>query len=197
MARARREQLPVAATLTLGSLGNYSVARGSQQYPEQLLFGGERRTPYGDFVAVLSNAGSEHLLERARPALSTASLPVEELVLPESAPLAADGPQARFWSAGLAGLVLTDTAQFRSPHPEGPEDTPDKVDFDRLARVTRLLGELVATLAEAPPEDPVGAPGDAPDNAPDEAPPAATAPGGLMPELPPLDLPTTRAKNPG
>ena len=188
VARARREQLPVVATLTLGSLGNYSVERGSQRYPAELLFGAEWRSPFGDFVAVLSNAGSHRLLERVRPTLSTASLPVEELVLPDEAPLAADGPQARFWSAGLAGLVLTDTAQFRSPHPEGVDDTPDKVDFDRLARVTRLLGELVVALANAPAEQ---------QGPPDDAPPAAAAPGELMPALPPLEVPAARPKNPG
>ena len=82
---------------------------------------------------------------------------------------------------------------FRSPHPEGVEDTPDKVDFDRLARVTRLLGELVTTLAEAPAE------GLGPDAAPgaDDDPPAASAPGDLMPALPPLEAPAAVPKNPG
>jgi hypothetical protein len=183
-ARTQREHLPVVATLTLGSLGNYSLEYGSQRYPDELLFGSEHRTSFGNFVAVLSNAGSNPLLERVRPVLSAASLPVEELVLPEEAPLAADGPQARFWSAGLPGLVLTDTAQFRSPFPEGPGDTLDKVDFDRLARVSRLLGALVAALAEGP------TPG-----TPDAVPPAAStptapAPGDFMPTLPPLPPPS-------
>jgi hypothetical protein len=134
--------------------------------------------------------------------LSAASLPVEELVLPDQAPLAADGPQARFWDAGLAGLVLTDTAQFRSRYPEGPADTLDKVDFDRLARVTRLLETIVASLADgALPREAPGAPGEgepgAPPlgespaaassaEAPSDAPPAASAPGDMLPELPPL-----------
>jgi hypothetical protein len=132
--------------------------------------------------------------------LSAASLPVEELVLPEQAPLAADGPQARFWDAGLAGLVLTDTAQFRSPYPEGAADTLDKVDFDRLARVTRLLHTMVASLADgALPRPAPSAPGE--DTAPGEdavplgepapEPPRAAAspgesPGALLPELPQL-----------
>ena len=92
------------------------------------------------------------------PAIDPASLPVEELILPDQAPLAADGPQARFWEAGLSGLVLTDTAQFRTPFPEGADDTLDKVDFDRLARVTRLLETLVTTLADG--LVPLPAPGD-------------------------------------
>jgi hypothetical protein len=143
----QQAQVPVLATLTLGSLGYYSVSTGSQRYPEELLFGSERRTHFADFIGVLSNAGSNALLEQVRPVLSAASLPVEELILPESAPLAADGPQARFWNAGLLGLMLTDTAQFRSAHYDDALDTLDKLDFDRLARVARLVDELVVSLA--------------------------------------------------
>ena len=144
---AQKLGAPVVATLTLGSLGNYSLAFGSQRYPAELLYGDEKRSRFGNFIAVVSNAGSHPLLERVRPTLAAASLPVEELILPDGAPLAAEGPQARFWGAGLLGLVLTDTGVFRSPYPAGPLDTPDKVDFDRLARVRRLVGSLVFQLA--------------------------------------------------
>ncbi len=162
--RTQHDQLPVVATLTLGSLGFYSLQRGSQRYPDELLYGVEHRNHFGNFLAVLSNAGSNALLERVRPLLSDASLPVEELILPDNAPLAADGPQARFWRAGLAGLVLTDTAEFRSPYHNAAQDTLDKLDFDRLARVARLLGSLVLSLAgpvepAAPATPAVAAPG--------------------------------------
>lgn len=143
----QKQQVPVVATLTLGSLGYYSLRSGSQRYPEDLLYGSEKRPRFGDFIAVLSNAGSNQLLEALRPALGAASLPVEELILPDSAPLAREGPQARFWSAGLSGLVLTDTAQYRSPHFDDPADTPDKLDFDRLARVAKLVDQMVSQLA--------------------------------------------------
>jgi aminopeptidase YwaD len=185
-ARVQRERLPVVATLTLGSLGNYSLEYGSQRYPDELLFGSEQRTPFGNFVAVLSNARSNPLLEHVRPALSAASLPVEELVLPEGAPLAADGPQSRFWEAGLAGLVLTDTAQFRSPFHEGASDTLDKVDFDRLTRVTRLLSSLVASLAEG---GELSSPATPDAVLPAAVNPAAPTPGDLLPALPPLEPP--------
>ncbi|MEY4546374.1 MAG: hypothetical protein RL685_2569 [Pseudomonadota bacterium] len=143
----QRTQVPVVATLTLGSLGYYSLSAGSQRYPEELLYGTDKRTRFGNFIAVLSNAGSNTLLEALRPASSTASLPVEELILPDSAPLAREGPQARFWGVGFSGLLLTDTAQFRSPHVDDPLDTPEQLDFDRLARVAKLLDEMVLLLA--------------------------------------------------
>lgn len=147
--KAQHDQVPVVATLTLGSLGYYSLTSGSQRYPDEVLYGAKRRSPFGDFVAVVSNAGSHTLLDHVRPAFQAASLPVQELVLPDNAPLAGDGPQARFWRAGLTGLVLTDTAQFRSPHHDSPLDTVDKLDFDRLARVARLLESVVVRMAGA------------------------------------------------
>jgi hypothetical protein len=202
-ARTRRDRVPVVATLTLGSLGNYSLEYGSQRYPDELLFGGEHRTPFGNFLGVVSNASSNPLLEQVRPVLSVASLPVEELILPDQAPLAADGPQSSFWQAGLSGLVLTDTAQFRTPFPEGPADTFDKVDFDRLARVTRLLETLVASLADglvplpAPPSSAGDLPAPTGPATPGAAPPAAAAPGRLMPELPPLPAAPRRPAPPG
>ena len=43
--------------------------------------------------------------------------------------------------------MVTDTAPFRYPHYHEVEDTVDKIDFERLARVVRglkaVIGELV------------------------------------------------------
>lgn len=179
--KTRAEQVPVVATLTLGSLGYYSVAANSQRYPEELLYGAEGRPTAGNFLAVLSNAGSHGLLEQVRPALGEASLPVEELILPDTAPLAAEGPQARFWSAGLSGLVLTDTAQFRSPHYDDALDVVENVDFDRLARVASVLRPVLSSLAG--PLEPPGTPPAPPSLEPPPAGPALPSP--VLPPLPP------------
>lgn len=45
--------------------------------------------------------------------------------------------------------MVTDTALFRYPHYHRAEDTVDKVDFDRMARVVRGLEKGVADLAGA------------------------------------------------
>ena len=44
--------------------------------------------------------------------------------------------------------MLTDTAPFRYPHYHKPSDTPDKVDYLRLARITKGV-ELVARVHRA------------------------------------------------
>ena len=43
--------------------------------------------------------------------------------------------------------MVTDTAPFRYPHYHQPEDTPDKIDFERTARVVAGVEKVVADLA--------------------------------------------------
>ena len=51
-----------------------------------------------------------------------------------------------FWQAGVPAIQITDTADMRNPHYHQPTDTPDTLDYDRLAAIvgaTALaLGEL-------------------------------------------------------
>jgi hypothetical protein len=43
--------------------------------------------------------------------------------------------------------MVTDTAPFRYPHYHTPQDTPDKIDFMRLAQVTAGLNYVIRDLA--------------------------------------------------
>jgi hypothetical protein len=157
----------VRATLTLGGLGNYTRVPNSQQYPAELLYGTERRPSTGNFVAVVANAPSYVLVAPLVRALASPELPVEELVLPDSAPLAADGAQARFWSRGVRGVLLSDTGGYRNgvvpaaaALASGEVLTPDadtfeRVDFSRVARLAGKLEGAVSALALVPPPEPV------------------------------------------
>ncbi len=43
--------------------------------------------------------------------------------------------------------MITDTAVFRYPHYHMSTDTPDKVDYGRLARVTAGLARVIRDIA--------------------------------------------------
>jgi hypothetical protein len=43
--------------------------------------------------------------------------------------------------------MITDTAPYRNPFYHTPEDTADKLDFDRMARVVDGLTHVVRALA--------------------------------------------------
>jgi hypothetical protein len=51
-----------------------------------------------------------------------------------------------FWQVGYPGIMVTDTAPFRYPHYHAFEDTVDKIDFDRFARVVAGLEKVVGDL---------------------------------------------------
>jgi hypothetical protein len=53
-----------------------------------------------------------------------------------------------FWQTGYPAMMVTDTAPFRYPYYHSFEDTPDKVDYDRMARVVAGLEQVVADLAD-------------------------------------------------
>ncbi|MCK4951260.1 MAG: M28 family peptidase, partial [Gammaproteobacteria bacterium] len=52
-----------------------------------------------------------------------------------------------FWQAGYPAIMITDTALFRYQHYHAATDTPEKLDYPSLARVTRGLENVVAELA--------------------------------------------------
>lgn len=74
-------------------------------------------------------------------------MPVECCATPAGIAGADLSDHAEFWRVGYRAVMVTDTALFRYPHYHTPEDTPDKVNYETLARVTQGLGGVAATLA--------------------------------------------------
>ena len=56
---------------------------------------------------------------------------------------------APFWKAGYPAIMVTDTAPFRYPYYHSRADTPDRLDYTGLARVTHGLLAVIRDLAGA------------------------------------------------
>ena len=52
-----------------------------------------------------------------------------------------------FWEEGVAALQVTDTANFRYHHYHQPTDTPEKVDYNRVADIVAATATVVAETA--------------------------------------------------
>jgi Zn-dependent M28 family amino/carboxypeptidase len=52
-----------------------------------------------------------------------------------------------FEQVGIPAVMVTDSAPFRYPHYHMVADTPDKVDYERLARVISGLATVVSEWA--------------------------------------------------
>jgi hypothetical protein len=55
-----------------------------------------------------------------------------------------------FWQVGNPALMVTDTAPFRYPHYHQRSDTPDKVNYGKMARVVDGLQGVISDLIDPP-----------------------------------------------
>ena len=135
----------IAAMLSLETIGFYSEKPGSQSYPVGIHPGYPDR---GDFLGFVANFRSALLLRRALKSFRAAtSLPAEGAAAPAGLPGIGWSDHWSFWQFGYRALMLTDTAPYRYPYYHTAQDTPEKLDYDRLARAVTGVQEIVRDLA--------------------------------------------------
>ncbi|MEW6688788.1 MAG: M20/M25/M40 family metallo-hydrolase [Pseudomonadota bacterium] len=146
--RAKERNERIAAMLCLETIGWYSDAPDSQRFPFPLGF---FYPSTGNFLAFVSNLGSRALLHEAIASFRRhARFPSEGVAAPALIPGVDWSDHASFWAQGYPALMLTDTAPYRYPHYHAATDTPDKVDYERLARVVVGLENMLRELAGVP-----------------------------------------------
>jgi Zn-dependent M28 family amino/carboxypeptidase len=142
-ARARGDDIRVM--LSLEMLGCYSDERGSQGYPPPL---GLLYPNRGNFIGFVSNLGSRRALRQTVAAFRQGcDMPAERLAAPALVPGVGWSDQLSFWREGYPALMVTDTAFYRYRHYHRPTDTPEKLDYTRMARVVDGLAHTLAALA--------------------------------------------------
>ena len=143
--RCRERNENVVAMMSLETIGYYDDRPGSQKYPPPI---GSLYPSEGNFIGFVGNLASGDLVRRVVGTFrESEQFPSEGAALPEAIARIGDSDHASFWHEGYPALMVTDTANFRYPFYHMPEDTIDKVSFDRLARVVRGLEKAVAELA--------------------------------------------------
>lgn len=144
-ARAKAER--IVAMVSLETLGFYSDAEGSQSFPWLPL-----RLIYptrGNFIAFVANLPSRKLLQQALTTFRrSTSFPAQGLVAQEWLVGVDWSDQWSFWRQGYPAIMVTDTAPFRYPHYHAATDTPDRLNYAALARVTEGLVGMIETLCD-------------------------------------------------
>jgi Zn-dependent M28 family amino/carboxypeptidase len=142
---ARRRGERIGAMLSLEMLGYYRDARGTQHYP--LPFGW-LYPDRGDFIGFVGDLGARRLVHRAIAGFRRhASFPSEGVAAPAFIPGVTWSDHWSFREQGYAAIMITDTAFNRYPHYHLATDTPEKLDYLRMARVTLGLAAVVKELA--------------------------------------------------
>ena len=134
--RTRGEQ--VRGMLCLEMVGYYTTEPGSQQIPlgipRSLHWAMPKR---GDFLAAVGNLRSKSLAWSFRRGFKQAvRFPLFSICLPESISEIRLSDNSSFWDQGYPALMLTDTSFLRNPHYHLSSDTPETLDYERMAQVT-------------------------------------------------------------
>lgn len=133
----------VAGMISLETIGAFSDQPGTQKYPFpfDLVF-----PDVANFVAFVALPGGRSFLHEVVGGFRRhAKFPTVGGTAPDSVAGIGWSDHWSFHVLGYPAIMVTDTALFRYPHYHTPNDTPDKVDYDKLARIT--LG-LAATLRD-------------------------------------------------
>jgi len=136
------QKTPLRGMIALEMLGRFSNAPGSQDYPSCLLrpFYPDR----GDFVAVVGRFSDLGLARRVKKAMQLASgLPVVSINAPRFIPGLDFSDHHPYWDRGFKAVMITDTAFYRNHDYHEAEDTPERLDYRRLAEVVE--GVLAAS----------------------------------------------------
>ena len=146
-ARRRHEKKEtVRAMLSLETIGYYSSEPGSQRYPVGIHPGYPSE---GDFLGFVSDFRSALLLRSVlRSFRSATALPAEGAAAPAAIPGVGWSDHWSFWQHGYRAIMVTDTAPYRYPYYHTAHDTPDKLDYDRMARALSGLRAAIVHLAE-------------------------------------------------
>lgn len=138
----RDRSADVRLMICLEMIGFFTEERGSQRYPSFLL------KPFypsrGNFIAVVSDFGSRGYLGPIRNTLKR-RLPCRTLAGPRKLPGLAFSDHRNFWKAGYKAVMITDTAFFRNPNYHQTTDTPETLDYGKMAKVVAGLAEYVLT----------------------------------------------------
>lgn len=141
--RSRGEN--VVAMISLETIGCFSDAEGSQEYPFPMaLF----YPSTGNFIAFVGNLDSRELVHESIATFrDSVSFPSEGAAAIASIPGIGWSDHWSFWQEGYQAIMITDTAPFRYEHYHTSEDTPEKIDYDRMARVVSGVRCVVDHLA--------------------------------------------------
>ena len=142
---ARKRGDDIRLMMSLEMLGCYRDEPGSQRYPPLFRYFYPDR---GNFVALVSNLRSRRLLRRTVSLFKSHSdVPVESLATLSIVPGVSWSDHLSFWRRGYPALMVTDTAFYRYPYYHTAWDTPDKINYDTMARVTDGLFGAISVLA--------------------------------------------------
>lgn len=143
-----KDGVKVRAMLSLEMIGYFTDQPDSQHLPTALL--APLYPTKGDFIALVANLGQIALVRQVKRAMKAAAttLPVHSINAPTLIPGIDFSDHRSYWQHGYPALMVTDTAFNRNPHYHTAADTPDTLDYRRMALVVEGVHAAVWALSK-------------------------------------------------
>lgn len=139
------QQEKVVAMLALETIGYYTETPNSQAYPAPLHY---FYPTTGNFIGFVGQWSARSLVKKVVGIFRQhATLPSEGAALPSFIPGVDFSDHWAFSQYRYPALMITDTAPFRYPFYHTAQDTPDKIDYEKMVRVILGLKAVIIELA--------------------------------------------------
>ena len=130
-----RQKRDVRLMISLEMIGFYRDEPGSQRYPAGLSMLYPDR---GNFIAIVGRFGDFAQMRRMKALFAGAStLPMVSINSPRLVAGVDFSDHASYWRFGMPAVMVTDTAFLRNPNYHATTDTPDTLDYARMALVVQ------------------------------------------------------------
>ncbi|MBX3385747.1 MAG: M28 family peptidase [Phycisphaeraceae bacterium] len=142
-------EMSVAGMVSMDMLGYYSDKPNSQRSPIPRIGAFEPPT-VADFIAmggILAHRTFSQALDRAMRESAPELKTVVVDFLPVAPPDLLRSDHAPFLAIGVPAVIVSDTANFRSPHYHRPSDTVETLDAERFAICARGMAGALYRLA--------------------------------------------------
>lgn len=137
----------IVAMLSLETMGYFTNAPDTQNYPPPLALAYPK---IGNFIAFVGDSASRALVHEAIDAFREhTAFPSEGAALSGALTGVGWSDHWAFWQHRIPAIMITDTAPFRYPYYHHEDDTPERLDYDALSRVTEGVLRVIERIARA------------------------------------------------
>ncbi len=141
----RKRQEKIHFMVSLETIGYFQDYAGSQSYPPVIKWFYPDR---GNFIAFVSNLRSRNVMHQAADVFrQCSSFPLQCIATFSWIPGVSWSDHMAFWRNGYRAFMITDTAFYRYPYYHTAQDTPDKIDYQSLAKLTESLFRTFTIMA--------------------------------------------------